>query len=152
MAIADLDRHEVWRPESLAALLARLAERHAAGAKTVLLAGGTDWVVEQEMAKPSQPGDVLPLLADISCLGELRGISLAGSTLRVGAATTYLEMRRHEEIDSGRVRLTLAIGQYAQAWARAEAEAYYRALSTRYKATKQVDPVAAAAAASANKP
>lgn len=107
MAIADLDRHEVWRPESLAALLARLAERHAAGAKTVLLAGGTDWVVEQEMAKPSQPGDVLPLLADISCLGELRGISLAGSTLRVGAATTYLEMRRHEEIGRGTHRAEL---------------------------------------------
>ena len=42
-------------------------------------------------------------------------------------------------------------GQYAQAWARAEAEAYYRALSTRFKVSKHADPVATAAAASAAK-
>jgi CO/xanthine dehydrogenase FAD-binding subunit len=39
-----------------------------------------------------------PLVVDISRLGERRGIALAGDTLRVGAATTYLEMRRSELI------------------------------------------------------
>ena len=39
--------------------------------------------------------------------------------------------------------------QYGQAWARAEADAYYQALSLRYKAQKTVDPMATAAAATA---
>ena len=50
--------------------------------------------------------------------------------------------------------------QYGQAWARAESEAYYQALSSRYKVDKRVDPMAAAvaenaaatAASAANKP
>jgi len=107
MAVADLDRHEMWRPPSLAALLDRLAERHAAGQKTVLLAGGTDWVVEQEMARAKDPAEPLPLLADISALADLRGIQLNGDTLRVGAAATYLEMRRHEQIGRGTQRAAL---------------------------------------------
>lgn len=100
MAIADLERYEMWHPDSLDALLGRLAERHAAGQKTVLLAGGTDWVVEQEMAGPLAPEGPLALLADVSRLGELRTIELSGSTLRVGAGATYLEMRRHPEVAS----------------------------------------------------
>jgi xanthine dehydrogenase small subunit len=109
MAIVDLEHHEMWRPASLAALLDRLAERHAAGQKTVLLAGGTDWVVEQEMAKPAPAGAELPLLADISRLQELRGIDFQGSALRVGAAATYLEMRRHPDI--GRAALLARMSQ-----------------------------------------
>jgi len=107
MAIVDLDRYEMWRPASLPALLLRLAERHAAGQKTVLLAGGTDWVVEQEMAKPLPAGETLALLADVSRLAELRPITFQGSTLRVGAAATYLEMRRHEHIGTGDRRAEL---------------------------------------------
>ncbi len=107
MAIADLEHHEMWRPGSLAALCDRLAERHAAGQKTVLLAGGTDWVVEQEMAKASDDGAARPLVADVSRLSELRGIELTGRTLRVGAAATYLEMRRHEHIGGGDRRAEL---------------------------------------------
>lgn len=107
MSIADLERHELWRPASLTALLDRLAERHAAGARTVLLAGGTDWVVEQEMASPSSPSSPLPLVADISRLPELRGIELQGRLLRIGASATYLEMRRHEHIGRGDRRAEL---------------------------------------------
>ena len=107
MAIADLELHEMWRPPSLGALVARLGERHAAGQKTVLLAGGTDWVVEQEMAKVADPGAPRPLVIDISTLAELRGITLTGDTLRVGAAATYLEMRRHEHIGQGTRRAEL---------------------------------------------
>lgn len=107
MSIADLEHHELWRPGSLDALCDRLAERHAAGRKTVLLAGGTDWVVEQEMAKAADPGAPLPLVADVSRLAELRGIELQGNTLRVGAAATYLEMRRHPHIGQGDRRAEL---------------------------------------------
>ena len=107
MAIADLERHEMWRPPSLAALTERLRERHAAGQKTVLLAGGTDWVVEQEIARATVPDAPLPLVADVSRLPELRGISLEGDALRIGAANTYLEMRRHEHIGQGTRRAEL---------------------------------------------
>jgi xanthine dehydrogenase small subunit len=107
MALVDLERYEMWRPASLPALLDRLAERHAAGEKTVLLAGGTDWVVEQELARPVAPGEALALLADVSQLGSLRGIEFTGSTLRIGAGVTYLEMRRHERIGRGDHRAEL---------------------------------------------
>lgn len=112
MAIADLASHEMWRPGSLAALCERLAERHAEGLRTVLLAGGTDWVVEQEMAKIALPGAGLPLVADISRLPELRGIELSTgeggkATLRIGAAATYLELRRHELTGRGEARAPL---------------------------------------------
>ena len=42
--------------------------------------------------------------------------------------------------------------QYAQAWARAEAEAYYQALTSRYKVEKKGAAAAAAKAASATRP
>ena len=46
-----------------------------------------------------------------------------------------------------------ALGQQlTQAWARAETEAYYQALKLRFRVEKRVDPLAAAAAASAAKP
>ena len=107
MAIADLELHEMWRPPSLSALESRLAERAAASEKTILLAGGTDWVVEQEMARAADPAAPRPLLVDISTLADLRGITLTGNTLRIGAATTYLELRRHPEIGQGTRRAEL---------------------------------------------
>lgn len=108
MAIVDLERHEMWQPLSLTELLERLAERGGNGQKTVLLAGGTDWVVEQEMAKPSQPAEPLPLLCDISRLAELRGIAFDGDRLKIGAAATYIEMRRFALTPSGRRAALLA--------------------------------------------
>src|SRR5262249_25900094 len=61
---------------------------------TVLYAGGTDWMVEQEMRRPLTPGEPAPLVVDVSRMEELRGIQKDGETLRIGAATTYLEIRR----------------------------------------------------------
>src|SRR5262245_56378026 len=107
MAIADIEHHELWRPASLSALTDRLAERTAAAQRTVLLAGGTDWVVEQELGKAQDPGAPRPLIADISRLEELRGIELTDSILRLGAAATYLEMRRHPHIGRGDRRAEL---------------------------------------------
>ncbi|MEZ4301719.1 MAG: FAD binding domain-containing protein [Polyangiaceae bacterium] len=107
MSIADLAHHSMWRPATLPELLTRLAERHAKTQSTILLAGGTDWVVEQELSPPHSDPAKLPLLADISRLEELRGIELTGSTLRIGAAATYLEMRRHPHIGQGDKRAAL---------------------------------------------
>jgi len=98
MTVADLVAYEMKRAESLDGVCAILAERHSRGESTVLLAGGTDWVVEQEMRKPQEKGQALPLVVDISRLADLRGISFQRGVLRIGAAATYLEMRRNADI------------------------------------------------------
>jgi CO/xanthine dehydrogenase FAD-binding subunit len=94
----DLTRYEMRRAPSLDGLCELVAERHARGEETVLLAGGTDWMVEQEMRPPLGAGAQTPLVVDVSRLEALRGIALDGDTLRVGAAATYLEMRRSEAV------------------------------------------------------
>lgn len=94
MSLADLRLYEMQRAPSLAALCDLVAERHAAGQATVLYAGGTDWMVEQEMRRPIPEGEAPPLVVDICRMPELRGIREDGGVLRIGAATTYLEMQR----------------------------------------------------------
>ncbi|OGB05513.1 MAG: peptidylprolyl isomerase [Burkholderiales bacterium RIFCSPHIGHO2_12_FULL_69_20] len=100
----------------------------------------------------AQPGD-LPrpaleavLAADAGKLPAVVGVALPGQGYLVARIDRLLP--RELKPDEDKALQT----QYAQAWARAEAEAYYQALSTRYKVDKRVDPVAAAAAASAAKP
>jgi xanthine dehydrogenase small subunit len=94
MSLADLPLFEMQRASSLRRLCELVSERHARGQATVLYAGGTDWMVEQEMRRPLAPGEAPPLVVDIGRLEELRGIQKDGETLRIGAAATYLEMRR----------------------------------------------------------
>jgi len=106
VTVADLRSLELERASSLESVCARLAERTEAELATVLLAGGTDWMVEQEMRAPFDPSDAgaskRPLLIDVSRLEELRGVELLesprGDVLRVGAATTYLELRQHPDV------------------------------------------------------
>ncbi len=98
MTIADLTAYAMERVASVDALTKLVALRAAAGHATVLLAGGTDWMVEQEMRRPSAPDAALPLVIDVSRLHDLRGIDLDGDRLRIGAATTYLEMRHHPAV------------------------------------------------------
>ncbi len=86
------------------------------------------------------------LAADASKLPAVLGQTLPGEGYLVARIDKLLPRDTKPE-DNQALK-----GQYAQAWARAEAEAYYQALRTRFKASKQVDPVAAAAAASASKP
>jgi len=94
MSLSDLSSFEMTHTPSLSSLCALLTERAARGAQTVLYAGGTDWMVEQEMRRPYALGEARPLVVDICRMGELRGIDVDGDRLRVGAATTYLEIRR----------------------------------------------------------
>ena len=82
MTIADLGLYEMVHPGSLDALCALVSERQTRGQATVLLAGGTDWVVEQEMRGPVPEGQTLPVVADVSRLGELRGISVDRGVMR----------------------------------------------------------------------
>lgn len=86
------------------------------------------------------------LAADAAKLPALVGVALPGEGYLVARIDKVLPRERQPEQDKALTE------QYAQAWARAEAEAYYRALATRFKVKKNVDPVAAAVAASAAKP
>jgi len=97
----------------------------------------------------AQPGDLsrkaleAVLAADAAKLPAVVGLALPGEGYLVARIDKLMPRDlRPEENEALK-------GQYAQAWASAEAEAYYRALSTRYKVSKRVDPVAAAAAAAA---
>jgi CO/xanthine dehydrogenase FAD-binding subunit len=82
------------RPSTLAELCRTLSARAGRKEKTVLLAGGTDWIVERRLAPPEDPDD-LPLVLDVSRLPELRGIHVAKEHARIGAAATFLEIRSH---------------------------------------------------------
>lgn len=100
-------------------------------------------------AKPeSLPRPVLEavLAADTAKLPAVVGVALPGQGYVVARIDKVLPREVKPE-DALALR-----GQYGQAWGRAEAEAYYQSLKTRYKAEKKADPVAAAAAASAPKP
>ncbi|NUP12454.1 MAG: xanthine dehydrogenase [Polyangiaceae bacterium] len=97
MTIADLSSMLFDRVRDLSALCTRVGELSDEGIPFVLLAGGTDWMVEQEMREPLA-SDVFPTVIDVSQMGELRGIRLDGDILRIGAATRYLEMRRHPAV------------------------------------------------------
>ena len=101
MSIADLVSLEMGRAATLDELCRRVGELSLEGRPVVLLAGGTDFMVEQEMRKPfGADPNALPYILDVSRMPELRGIEIVpsplGDLLRIGAATTYLEMRRSE--------------------------------------------------------
>ena len=49
---AELSLHAFERPASLAELCRTLSTRAEREEKTVLLAGGTDWIVERRLAAP----------------------------------------------------------------------------------------------------
>ena len=64
---------------------------HAAGSrKTRLLAGGTDLLVHLH-ADPGLSTD----LVDLSGVSELKGISLRGEFIEIGACTTFCEIEKH---------------------------------------------------------
>jgi len=96
MSLAELAEHPFRRVSALAELCELLAERSARYEETVLLAGGTDWIVERHMAPTAEEGArAYPLVVDVTRLPELRGIEIEGDRVTLGAATTFLEIRRH---------------------------------------------------------
>lgn len=92
MSLADLPRYEFVRPASLDHVCSVLAEREKNAEPTVLLGGGTDFMVQVSQGRlASGP---LPLVIDVSRLDELRGVHFDGTTLRIGAGVSYLELGR----------------------------------------------------------
>ena len=101
-------------------------------------------------AKPgglSRPVLEAVMAADTRKLPAAVGVALPGEGYVVARVDQVLP--RDTPPDEAKALLA----QLAQTWARAESDAYYHALKTRYKVEKRVDPLAlAAAAASAAKP
>ena len=91
---AELALYPFERPGTLAELCRTLSARAGRRERTVLLAGGTDWIVERRLAPPEDPND-LPLVLDVSRLAEMRGIAVAKEIAAIGAAATFLEIRSH---------------------------------------------------------
>lgn len=94
MSLSELPLFELVHVPDLGALFQLVADRSGNGDETVLLAGGTDWIVERHVESVGSTDGKRPLVVDISRLGALRGISVDGDVARIGAATTYLEIRR----------------------------------------------------------
>lgn len=85
----DLNGCEVLRPRRLAAALAALAEPE----RPMPLAGGTDiFVLLNDGKLPARR------FLDLTLLDELRGIEGSPAGLRIGARTTYTELRRSATI------------------------------------------------------
>lgn len=91
---AELALYPFERPGTLAELCRTLSARAGRKQRSVLLAGGTDWIVERRLALPEDPDD-LPLVLDVSRLPEMRGITVARETAAIGAAATFLEIKSH---------------------------------------------------------
>jgi len=86
---------ELVRPASLDEACALLAKRAVDGAPTVLLAGGTDFVVEQHLAPASAKPRPSRAIVDVSNLRELSVIEERGELIRLGGGVTYLTLRTH---------------------------------------------------------
>jgi CO/xanthine dehydrogenase FAD-binding subunit len=96
MSVADLPRYAMTRAPTLEALCNIVHENAARAGGVVLLAGGTDFLVE--VSQSGVRRDPLPLVVDVSRMDALRGIDWDGRRLRIGGATTYLEIQRHAAV------------------------------------------------------
>ena len=76
-----------------------LLASQAAGTRPVLLAGGTDWMVEHHLGLAPASANGERLFVDVSCADGLRDIVREsrddGAWYTIGGAATYLAMRRH---------------------------------------------------------
>jgi peptidyl-prolyl cis-trans isomerase D len=131
------------------ALARKEGEARLAQLKTDTSGSGLAAALTVSRAQP----DTLPraaldaiLAADARKLPAVVGVALPGQGYVVARINKVLPRETKPDEDKA------LRGQVAQAWARAESEAYYQALTARFKVDKRVDPVAAAAAASAAKP
>ena len=81
------------RPKTLDETCALLAKRVQAGEATMLLAGGTDVVVEQHLGEISVKPPAPRLVVDVSQLAELAQIDDRGDVVRLGGGVTYRTLR-----------------------------------------------------------
>jgi carbon-monoxide dehydrogenase medium subunit len=93
------------KPRSLAETF-DLLERHGEGAR--ILAGGQSLIPSLNMRLSSPE-----VLVDINALDELRGITVLGSTVRIGALTTHSQVEQSEIIKTQLPLLSQAVPHIA---------------------------------------
>lgn len=91
-----------WRPTELEELLSGLTG-FAPGAR--LIAGGTDLMVQLEHELHAVP------LIDLSAIAELRGITITDHHLRIGATTSWSEIRTSDAVRDHAPVLALAAAE-----------------------------------------
>ena len=162
LASARVVLHQPARVQALAEVLpqvrasviaeqAAAAARKAGEARLAALRGGADAsalpaaVIISRASAQSQPRALVDavLRADASKLPAWLGVDLGDA----GYAVLRLNSVKPPAGDSP--ELAQLLPRYAQAWAAAEAQAYYNALKTRYKVSVDAAAVKAATAASA---
>ena len=162
LASARVVLHQPARVQALAEVLpqvrasviaeqAAAAARKAGEARLAALRGGADAsalpaaVIISRASAQSQPRALVDavLRADASKLPAWLGVDLGDA----GYAVLRLNSVKPPAGDSP--ELAQLLPRYAQAWAAAEAQAYYNALKTRYKVSVEAAAVKAATAASA---
>lgn len=94
MSLAQLSEIELASPRTLDEACDVLARSHRAGKRVWAIAGCTDWMVEHHMSAIAQER-LNAVAVDVSRLEALRGISVDGDEITIGAAEPYLSIRRH---------------------------------------------------------
>jgi CO/xanthine dehydrogenase FAD-binding subunit len=99
---AGLGRTTFASARTLDEACALLAEAKAASRRAVLLAGGTDWLVERQLARSSAAAEPLDLVVDVASIAELRAVTErdeAGERrLVLGGGVTYWMLRRDPRV------------------------------------------------------
>lgn len=94
MSLVQLSEIEFCSPRGIDEACADLARLHGGGKRVWAIAGCTDWMVEHHMTTVSQ-ARLDAAAVDITSVPELKGISLDGDVVSIGAAESFLAIRRH---------------------------------------------------------
>ena len=97
MSLADLRDIEFTSPRTLDEACAAMAGYHRDGYQVWALSGCTDWMVERHL-DPIAEQPRRAAAVDLQGLSELRGIRVDAGRAWIGAAETFLSIRRHPEL------------------------------------------------------
>jgi xanthine dehydrogenase small subunit len=97
MSLADLRDIEFTSPRTLDEACAAMARYHRDGYQVWALSGCTDWMVERHL-DPIAEQPRRAAAVDMQGLSELRGILVDAGRAWIGAAETFLSIRRHPEL------------------------------------------------------
>jgi CO/xanthine dehydrogenase FAD-binding subunit len=100
-APAGLGEARLVRAESIDSACELLAEAESSGKNAVLLAGGTDWVVDRHLL-PVEKASVVDLVVDVTGIQELREIRFHAKNghphVTFGGGVTYWMLRRDPRV------------------------------------------------------
>jgi CO/xanthine dehydrogenase FAD-binding subunit len=98
---AGLARTEMASPRTIDEVCTLLAQAKVAGRRAVILAGGTDWIVDRHLA-PIEKAEPIDLVVDVTRVDELRAIELRDGTserrMILGGGVTYWALRRDARV------------------------------------------------------